>query len=1064
MKNRLLISTVTLSLAASVIAFTGAGAEAAPKTDSHRTAGPGSSSKAAAVSSGRPRPVQLPAAIARKPITAPAPSAADLTVIPKLDPSLNAAAGVAGATPDPSVDVAPNGTVSVIASGPNVAAAARSVGAIVGADLDGTATLHVSKDKLRQLAADPGVSSVTSPTPVVTQGTVSQTDQFSEGVASSGAQSWQDAGIGNGGTGVNIAIVDHGFDNLQSEIDAGRFGTATVDAPVDLSPSPHLCSNDSQHGTAVAEIAHQMAPNATLYLYCVDDNAEFLDAVQQIVQHNQQHPDQLIKIANSSIGFTGEARGDGYIGGPISGGKPQSTSELAVRIARANGILWVASAGNSAQSHWSGTFSDQYSFNASSGKLQRVPDNYLDFDVYLAGGKYLTMNDQDLGILESGASGSVKFTWDQWPTSGAGLELLVQPYQASGNGCSPDAPCLLPGNPPPYRAVHAPGSAPTLDLPISNSTQNEILYVIQVHYLVNSKNVATAPPPAVRYDLTLDGEFSLDFLSSIDASHAAQAAAGSISSPADSPFALAVGAAYVGRPAGSPGAGLGVPANSLETYSSRGPTIDGRVKPDLLGYDGTSSNLTDPSEGVVSTQYTNPTDGSDPQPIDGTQGFYGTSAAAPHVAGAAALVLAAHPSLDASQLEAFLEAPNNNSPTSTFAIPNNTYGHGLLQLGAADASKVTPAAGSRYHAVAPTQIVSTTTGWGVPKARMGAGTEYTVSVPAPVPTDATALVVGLLGTAPSGNTALSIYPSTFDGTATLSMSTAQPTLVVTSIVSLSNGTFKLRNSAAAVDAQIIMYGYFSNPSDGTGDGYQPVTPHRVLDTRDGTGVAKRKLAPNVAVSVNASTAGIPAGADVAVVNIVALNQTRAGFLSAYASSPIAPRTVNYNGTNRDNIALVPIVNNQFTLVNRVGTTDASVDVVGYFSPNSLQRYTALPSRVRLVNTSSGTAGRHALMTPGAVLSTFGGGLNQVPYNASALWLAVTAVGLQTGFLNVYPTGTTPPATVAMDYNAGNTVQNQAIAPMSAGGVGNPPALSTITRAGQIALYEDVYGYFAPPAS
>src|SRR5262249_19545775 len=86
-----------------------------------------------------------------------------------------------------------------------------------------------------------------------------------------------------------------------------------------------------------------------------------------------------------------------------------------------------------------------------------------------------------------------------------------------------------------------------------------------------------------------------------------QTAAGSIVDPATSPNALAVGA-------------LCWQNNSLEFYSSQGPTIDGRTKPDISAQDSMSS-----------VTY-GPFDGSCPS------GFAGTSAASPTMVGAAALV------------------------------------------------------------------------------------------------------------------------------------------------------------------------------------------------------------------------------------------------------------------------------------------------------------------------------------------------------------------------------------------------------------------------------------------
>jgi subtilisin family serine protease len=100
-------------------------------------------------------------------------------------------------------------------------------------------------------------------------------------------------------------------------------------------------------------------------------------------------------------------------------------------------------------------------------------------------------------------------------------------------------------------------------------------------------------------------------------------AAGSIADPATSPSALAVGA-------------ICWQTGALETYSSQGPTIDGRVKPDLVAPDSVSSAV----YGAFSQC--------------GATGFTGTSASAPHVAGAAALVEQRFPSLNLAQVRAYL--------------------------------------------------------------------------------------------------------------------------------------------------------------------------------------------------------------------------------------------------------------------------------------------------------------------------------------------------------------------------------------------------------------------------
>jgi len=92
----------------------------------------------------------------------------------------------------------------------------------------------------------------------------------------------------------------------------------------------------------------------------------------------------------------------------------------------------------------------------------------------------------------------------------------------------------------------------------------------------------------------------------------------------------------------------------IESFSSRGPTNDGRLKPELVAPNGVATSF--PGGSVF-----NP--------------FFGTSAAAPHAAGLAALLLGKVPSLTPRQLgRALQDATLDLGPLG----PDNTYGHGLI--------------------------------------------------------------------------------------------------------------------------------------------------------------------------------------------------------------------------------------------------------------------------------------------------------------------------------------------------------------------------------------------------
>jgi len=119
-------------------------------------------------------------------------------------------------------------------------------------------------------------------------------------------------------------------------------------------------------------------------------------------------------------------------------------------------------------------------------------------------------------------------------------------------------------------------------------------------------------------------------------------ASSSIISPADAIGVMAVGAINHGNWTTGP----------QEPFSSQGPTNDGRTKPEISGPDGVSS-------------YT----------YGGN--FPGTSAATPHVAGAAALFLSKNPTYSISQLWVALTSSAVNMGSSG---QDNIYGYGRLSL------------------------------------------------------------------------------------------------------------------------------------------------------------------------------------------------------------------------------------------------------------------------------------------------------------------------------------------------------------------------------------------------
>ena len=118
-----------------------------------------------------------------------------------------------------------------------------------------------------------------------------------------------------------------------------------------------------------------------------------------------------------------------------------------------------------------------------------------------------------------------------------------------------------------------------------------------------------------------------------------------------------------------PAGGLACPPlGELADESSAGPTRDGRLKPELVAPYGvvTSRSAAAPP---LPPQYLSP-DG-----LHAPAG--GTSFAAPHVAGAMAVLLQFHPQLDAMQLRQML-IDSARVDSFTGAVPNQLYGNGKL--------------------------------------------------------------------------------------------------------------------------------------------------------------------------------------------------------------------------------------------------------------------------------------------------------------------------------------------------------------------------------------------------
>jgi len=389
-----------------------------------------------------------------------------------------------------------------------------------------------------------------------------------EGVSLVNADDWHAAGVT--GSGVKVAVLDLGFEGY-----AGLLGTelpASVTAQ-SFRADGDITGDGEVHGAAVAEIVHEVAPGAQMYLVNFETDPELANAVNWIVG-------QGVKVINASFGCTVCGPGDGT----------GLTNDI-VSSAVSSGVVWSSSAGNLAVAHWMGDWT------SSDG------DDWHEFSQ--------SPLDQYNGVyLPATASVSVGLKWDDpWSSSCNDYDLCL--FDPSSNLIS----CTS-------NVQDCAGAPPVEEL--SYTAPSGGWYGIGIY-----RNSATS---AVHFHLYIDPPRPMQYV----------VAAGSLGIPADNADAVSVGAVSWSSP------------NTIESFSSQGPTEDGRTKPDLVAPDRVSGATYGPS------------------------GFPGTSAASPHVAGAAALVEQAFPGYTPAQIKGFLEG---RAVDLGAAGKDNIYGSGRLDLG-----------------------------------------------------------------------------------------------------------------------------------------------------------------------------------------------------------------------------------------------------------------------------------------------------------------------------------------------------------------------------------------------
>ena len=244
-----------------------------------------------------------------------------------------------------------------------------------------------------------------------------------------------------------------------------------------------------------------------------------------------------------------------------------------------------------------------------------------------------------------------------------------------------------------------------------------------------------------------------------------------------------------------------------------------------------------------------------------------------------------------------------------------------------------------------------------------------------------------------------------------------------------------------------------------GGRYVPLTPARILDTRDGTGGIAGAVGPGSTTTVQITgQGGVPVtGVTAVAMNVTVTQPTGDGYLTLYPTGTTRPLAANLNftpGKTVPNLVVVKLgTNGRVDMFNSAGSTHVIYDVTGYFSDDPTGddgRYVPL-TPARILDTRSSVR-----LGPGASLDLQVSGQGGVPVTgAEAVVMNVAVTNTtSTSYLTVHPTGEARPLAANLNWVAGDTVSNRVFAKLGAGG-----AVTIYNNAGDADVVVDVNAWF-----
>jgi Pro-kumamolisin, activation domain/Abnormal spindle-like microcephaly-assoc'd, ASPM-SPD-2-Hydin len=252
-------------------------------------------------------------------------------------------------------------------------------------------------------------------------------------------------------------------------------------------------------------------------------------------------------------------------------------------------------------------------------------------------------------------------------------------------------------------------------------------------------------------------------------------------------------------------------------------------------------------------------------------------------------------------------------------------------------------------------------------------------------------------------------------------------------------------------------GYFALSGTASALAFYPVTPCRVVDTRNAMGpLGGPSLAAGASRSfpMQSSNCNLPATAMAYSLNVTSVPNGPLGYLSLWPSGQSQPLVSTLNaptGTVTANAAIVPAGSGGAVSVYVSNASDVVLDVNGYFAApgeGGLSLYTTTPCRVLDTRSSSGVFS--GTLEVGVASSACAPSSTARAYVLNATVVPPAPLG----YLTLWPHGEIQPNVSTLNASDGAITSNMAIVPTNDG---NIDAYST--SANQLIL--DLSAYFAP---